>query len=109
MFTPKAFLVLSASIVASAGFAGPSSRHSVEAVDHSGQALSHGSAAAISGGAAIASVPIIAFGSALTISGAALEEVGAGALTVGSEMSNIATHGVPMNPGVTPHGPPTLD
>ena len=72
------------------------------AVNHSALAASHGSAAVVSATSAVVAVPIILFGSSLAISGAALQEVGKGALELGTDQK-ITTQ------AVQPDAMPTLD
>ncbi len=94
-------ITLAATIV-TPSFAGPSDRHSAQSVNHSALAASHGSAAVVSATSAVVAIPIILFGSSLAISGAALQEVGKGALELGTDQK-ITTQ------AVQPDAMPTLD
>lgn len=102
-------LALSASLLVTPAFAGPSGQHSAQSVGHSAQAASHGLAAISTGAASVAAVPIFAFGSALAVSGTTLEEVGEGAVALGNDLSRAGV-GKPVQTGrVTPNAAPVLD
>jgi hypothetical protein len=113
----KSSLITSIFIIAAIpAFADPSDsnlalsmNHSGQASNHSARAASHGSATAASAVSTIAAVPIIAFGSTLTISGAALQQVGNSALDVGSTLATSNTPKPYAKTAVKPNGAPTLD
>lgn len=102
-------LALIMSVLVTPAFAGPSGKHSANAVDHSGQAASEGSAAIATGTAVVASVPIMTVGSAIAITGAGLQIIGEDVLLVGNEMHRSGTGRAVVTNRVTPNGPPTLD
>lgn len=87
----------------------PSEQHVVQSANYSALAVSHGSAAVASAASTVVAVPIVAFGSVLTISGGALQTTGAGALAVGAELSRAGAAPLALEPVARPNGPPKLD
>lgn len=102
-------LAVIATLATTSAFAGASGQHSAQSVDHGVHSGGHSSAAVSTGTAVVIAVPIIVFGSAVTISGAALETVGHGAVAVGDDLSRAATTVPAGEPVVRPDRAPTLD
>jgi hypothetical protein len=102
-------LALLASLTFTPSFAGPSYQHSAQATDHSAQAASHGSVAAVSAASMMVAVPIIAFGSAVTVSGIALVETSTGALLPGADLVQAGAGEPAVVSIVQPNAAATLD